>query len=187
MDNIQEKKFLDEAGVRYLWSKINMNDYPNNELLMNVISAIDETKADKDNVTFVSEEDGEDIIVETQSPYAGTIHRFTVEVNCAPMYIAEDNLGPEFADGTDMYTDYGVLIFPKSYTDTGKKTRLVISAHGGGGTVSADSSQAEYQSISQYLVANGYAVMDVNGLPEQYAIDHGNLRLQDSVGSYIAI
>jgi dipeptidyl aminopeptidase/acylaminoacyl peptidase len=137
------------------------------------------------NAAFISESN-EDIAIDT-SDFAGTIHRFSVEVNCAPMYIPEDNLGPEFADGTDMYTDYGVLIFPKSYSHTGKKTRLVISAHGGGGTVSADSSQAEYQSISQYLVANGYAVMDVNGLPEQYAIDHGNLRLQDSVGSYIAI
>jgi hypothetical protein len=154
-----------------------MEDYPNNDTLIAVINAIDKNKADKANVAFISEEDSEDIVVETQSPYAGTIHRFTVEVNCAPMYIPEDNLGPEFADSTNMYTDYGVLIFPKSYTDTGKKTRLVISAHGGGGTVGADNSQAEHQSISQYLVANGYAVMDVNGLPEQYAIDHGNLRL----------
>lgn len=144
----------------------------------------------KDNAAFINDS-SEDVVIDTPSDHssslAGTIHRFSVEVNCAPMYIPEDNLGPEFADGTDMYTDYGVLIFPKSYTDTGKKTRLVISAHGGGGIVSADTSQAEYQSISQYLVANGYAVMDVNGLPEQYAIDHGNLRLQDSVGSYIAI
>ena len=134
------QKFLDQKGVEHLWSKINMQDYPNNETLISVIEAIDETKADKENVAFISEEDGEDIVVETQSPYAGTIHRFTVEVNCAPMYIPEDNLGPEFADGVKMYTDYGVLIFPESYTDTGKKTRLVISAHGGGGTVSADSS-----------------------------------------------
>lgn len=145
-------------------------------------------KADKENVAYIDKEDSDDIIVaETASPYAGTIHRFTVEVNCAPLYIPEDNLGPEFNDDYQPYTDYGVLIFPDSYTDKGKKTRLVISAHGGGGTVTADSSQAEYQSISRYLVANGYAVMDVNGLPEQYAIDKGNLRLQDSVGSYIAI
>ena len=50
MNNVQEKKFLDEAGVRHLWSKINMNDYPNNKLLMSVISAIDETKADKEEI-----------------------------------------------------------------------------------------------------------------------------------------
>lgn len=140
---------------------------------------------------FIGEDLNEDIIVdgkgEFTSPYAGTIHRFSVEINCAPLYIPEDNLGPEFNDDYQPYTDYGVLIFPDSYTDKGKKTRLVISAHGGGGTVTADSSQAEYQSISRYLVANGYAVMDVNGLPEQYAIDKGNLRLQDSVGSYLAI
>jgi hypothetical protein len=41
------KKFLDQEGVKYLWSKINMQDYPNNETLMAVINAIDETKADK--------------------------------------------------------------------------------------------------------------------------------------------
>ena len=42
-----QKKFLDYEGVKYLWSKINMQDYPNNETLMDVIEAIDETKADK--------------------------------------------------------------------------------------------------------------------------------------------
>ena len=137
----EEKKFLDQAGVQYLWSKLSLEDYPNNQDLITVINAIDETKADKENVAFISEEDEDDIIIaETGSPYAGTIHRFTVEVNCAPMYIPEDNLGPEFNDDYQPYTDYGVLIFPDSYTDKGKKTRLVISAHGGGGTVTADSS-----------------------------------------------
>jgi hypothetical protein len=41
------KKYLDYEGVKYLWSKINMQDYPNNEILINVINAIDETKANK--------------------------------------------------------------------------------------------------------------------------------------------
>ena len=45
-----EKKYLDYEGVRYLWSKISMEDYPNNELLMAVIDAIDETKANKEYV-----------------------------------------------------------------------------------------------------------------------------------------
>ena len=135
------KKFLDEEGVKVLWNKVNMNDYPNNDTLIAILEAIDESKADKNNVAFISEDDSEDIVVaETASPYAGTIHRFSVEVNCAPLYIKEDNLGPEFNDAYDPYTDYGVLIFPDTYTDKGKKTRLVISAHGGGGTVTADSS-----------------------------------------------
>ena len=43
MDN---KKYLDQKGVEFLWSKIRMQDYPNNETLVAVITAIDETKAD---------------------------------------------------------------------------------------------------------------------------------------------
>lgn len=41
------QKFLDQAGVEYLWSKVNMQDYPNNETLIAILNAIDETKADK--------------------------------------------------------------------------------------------------------------------------------------------
>lgn len=40
-------KFLDENGIKYLWSKISMEDYPNNETLIAILNAIDETKADK--------------------------------------------------------------------------------------------------------------------------------------------
>ena len=39
--------FLDAKGLQYLWSKVNMQDYPNNETLMAVINAIDQTKLDK--------------------------------------------------------------------------------------------------------------------------------------------
>ena len=42
-----EKKFLDQKGLEYLWSKINMQDYPNNDTLIAVINAIDEGKMDK--------------------------------------------------------------------------------------------------------------------------------------------
>lgn len=44
------KKFLDAEGVKHLWSKISVEDYPNNETLMAVINAIDETKADKEDL-----------------------------------------------------------------------------------------------------------------------------------------
>ena len=42
-------KYLDEIGVKHLWNKISMKDYPNNETLIAVLNAIDTTKADKDN------------------------------------------------------------------------------------------------------------------------------------------
>lgn len=46
------KKFLDQSGVEYLWSKIDMQDYPNNETLITVIQAIDESKANKNEVAY---------------------------------------------------------------------------------------------------------------------------------------
>lgn len=40
-------KYLDSNGLTHLWSKISMEDYPNNETLMAVINAIDQTKLDR--------------------------------------------------------------------------------------------------------------------------------------------
>ena len=50
------KKYLDQEGVQHLWSKISMEDYPNNETLIAVINAIDETKANKDDVVLLTEQ-----------------------------------------------------------------------------------------------------------------------------------
>lgn len=40
-------KYLDDKGIQHLWSKLSLEDYPNNETLVAVLNAIDETKADK--------------------------------------------------------------------------------------------------------------------------------------------
>lgn len=47
---IDNKKYLDAEGLQFLWSKISMEDYPNNETLIAILNAIDETKANKDEV-----------------------------------------------------------------------------------------------------------------------------------------
>jgi hypothetical protein len=55
------QKFLDAEGIKYLWSQLSMEDYPNNETLIAVLNAIDETKADKtilDNYLLKSEYEG---------------------------------------------------------------------------------------------------------------------------------
>ena len=44
------QKFIDRDGLKVLWNQVNLKDYPNNETLMAVIDAIDETKADKDEL-----------------------------------------------------------------------------------------------------------------------------------------
>lgn len=41
------KKFLDQEGLSYLWKKLSLQDYPNNDTLVAIINAIDENKADK--------------------------------------------------------------------------------------------------------------------------------------------
>ena len=40
-------KFLTAKGIEHLWKKISLEDYPNNETLVAIINAIDDTKADK--------------------------------------------------------------------------------------------------------------------------------------------
>lgn len=48
-------KFLDENGVGILYQLLNNEDYPNNETLIAVINAIDETKADKNEIPTMDE------------------------------------------------------------------------------------------------------------------------------------
>ena len=46
-------KYLDRDGVKHLWSKVSLQDYPNNETLVAVIDAIDKTKANQEDVEFL--------------------------------------------------------------------------------------------------------------------------------------
>ena len=84
------------------------------------------------------------------------------------------------------YADCGFIMLPDSYSDSGAPTRLVISCHGAGGTVTTDDSQVEHQALTLYLVANGYAVMDINGLPREYA-EKAGIDICNNIGSPIAI
>lgn len=45
------QKFIDRDGLKVLWKQASLQDYPNNETLMAVIDAIDETKANKDELS----------------------------------------------------------------------------------------------------------------------------------------
>lgn len=112
------------------------------------------------------------------------IHRFKILVNCnlSDTEASSDKV----QDAEVLYEDFGMIILPEQYSEEGRQTRLVIICHGAGGTVSTDDSQVEHQALTQYLVANGYAVMDVNGLPEAYAAERG-IDLRNNVGSPIAL
>lgn len=111
-----------------------------------------------------------------------TIHRFWVDVDCS-MPAVHNGAN---AQDKQIYADNGFILLPDHYRENGPATRLVISCHGAGGTVTTDDSQIEHQILTQYLVANGYAVMDVSGLPEQYAQEKG-INIFNNIGSPIAV
>ena len=50
-----ENKFIDRDGLKVLWNQVNLKDYPNNETLMAVIDAIDETKSDKNHTHIIGD------------------------------------------------------------------------------------------------------------------------------------
>lgn len=105
------------------------------------------------------------------------IHRFRIPLNCGGI------LG--FRTRERLYYDEGVLLLPDTYCAKGKPTRLVINCHGAGGTVSTDDAQIEGQTLTKYLLANGYALMDVNGLPLDFAEEEG-IDIRNNIGSPLA-
>jgi len=112
------------------------------------------------------------------------IHRFSVSVNC---HLADDNLkADKLQDFQEIYDDNGFIMLPDSYTEDGPATRLVIACHGAGGSIRTNDSHIEHLEFSKYLVTNGYAVMDVNGLPEQYCKKY-DINMCNNIGSPIAV
>jgi hypothetical protein len=85
-----------------------------------------------------------------------------------------------------MYLDQAMIMLPSNYTKDGSPVPLVIGCHGAGGNVSANSSQTETTTLYKYLVANGYAVCDCNGLPKDFA-DLIGINENCNVGSPIAM
>ena len=110
--------------------------------------------------------------------------RFSISVNCN--LFDENVITDELQDSEQLYEDSGFIVLPENYSENGIPTRLVINCHGVGGTVTTDDSQVEHQVLTQYLVANGYAVMDVNGLPQKYAEENG-IDIRNNIGSPIAL
>lgn len=90
--------------------------------------------------------------------HPGDIH-FTVRVRIPGN--ADPEAGREKRKGMD--SDQAILILPESYSKSGKPTRLIYVAHGAGGGVTANSWYLNHYALVDTLLANGYAVFDVNG------------------------
>jgi hypothetical protein len=100
-------------------------------------------------------------------PYSA-ITRFSYSINTVNPATTDNSVSAS-VDNESNATDWAVLMLPTSYDPSGDPVRLVIGCHGGGGTVTSTGSQTESYTIYKYLVANGYAVMDVGGNPQSYA------------------
>ncbi|HBL77881.1 MAG: hypothetical protein A2W90_01760 [Bacteroidetes bacterium GWF2_42_66] len=88
---------------------------------------------------------------------------FTVMIN---LKFPDNNSSQlETTDNDSLYADQAVLKLPDNYSETGTPVRLVYMAHGAGGGVTADSWFLNNYSLDDSLLANGYAVFDVNGGP----------------------
>lgn len=110
--------------------------------------------------------DSKNVAINYKNPYSEEIIRFEVEVNVN--MLKDVNLTADLTDLQILYTDKGLLMLPDTYTPKGTPTRLVIACHGAGGGVTDHDSQIENQTLYKYLVANGYAVMDMQGMPSSW-------------------
>lgn len=86
--------FIDENGVKYLWSKIQLEDYPNNETLIAVLKAIDETKADKTDVNKNASNIA--TLQETTVTHANTITALEEKVGDGFVEISDDKVDALF-------------------------------------------------------------------------------------------
>ncbi len=65
-------------------------------------------------------------------------------------------------DNREIKVDYGVLHLPSSYKQFGKPTRLIIYCHGAGGGYTSTSTGVGGE-IVDYMLKEGYAIMDMDG------------------------
>lgn len=99
--------------------------------------------------------------------------RLVIPVNCVDPTSA-DTGDWEVKDVPNVKVDYGVFYLPKTYSNSGKPTRLIIYCHGAG--VAYSSSVDGFPDTDcdpSYWLAEGCAVMDIEGNPYNNSNRHG--------------
>lgn len=101
----------------------------------------------------------------------GMYENFSVKVN----YNEEDlinNSPTELQDTPNYYDDWGVIALPENYSAFGKPTRLIIFCQGTGERVNSETNPIPNFGW-KYLLAKGYAVMDMNGMSSEWGTKKG--------------
>lgn len=74
--------------------------------------------------------------------------------------------GTTVQDGENLQADKGIVMLPESYTSNGNPTRLVMFAHGLGGLITSSSTSfSQSFPLHSALLADGYAIFEINGTP----------------------
>lgn len=100
--------------------------------------------------------------------YTSDLIRFSVEINVNKMKKVGDNT----LSSEDTYSighDWGILRLPANYSPSGKPVPLIISCHGASGHITETEGDIDLNGYKGKLIRMGFAVMDMNGLPEEYA------------------
>lgn len=109
-------------------------------------------------------------IDKTQKTYSDApsnyVEYFTYNVDTAKEDIEDTNNGTSVIDTSSISEDNAVIRLPQTYTADGNPTRLIIFNHGAGGQVTSDSAENINSSCVLLLQKKGYAIMEVNGVPE---------------------
>lgn len=77
------------------------------------------------------------------------------------------------SSGNGVLPDYGMLVLPETYSNTGEPTRLIIYCHGAGTNYSSSITRFPTSALQpEYWLKEGYAVMDIEGNPFDNTNEH---------------
>ncbi len=86
-----------------------------------------------------------------------------------PDPFAQDEETSVVADTVNIQFDHGILALPSTYTADGEPTRLIIFCHGAGKHIGSNATSfpsGDYGIDPNYWLSEGYAVMDMDGMPD---------------------
>ena len=117
-------------------------------------------------------------------PVDNGYHRISVLVNVTNP-TCSDNESSSVQDSRQLLADYGVICLPPTYKQEGESTRLIIYCHGAAVNYSDDATRFNTQDLEpEYWLAEGYAVMDIEGNPFDNENEH--ICIPQAMDCYVA-
>lgn len=95
-----------------------------------------------------------------ERPSSGVVN-FSVSVDTTIADVSSNSLASQHTPS--IKTDWGILLLPTNYSPSGKPTRMIISCHATGTFIGSTSTITS--GSPNFLLSQGFAVMDMNGVP----------------------